>query len=186
MESRYANSRFVEGCRDVTGIWKVFIPSFKIDEGKLSKIQYRPATIQSFYPNEILISYLFNSRTTEDSTTRLIKKLKHQSYEKVSQLSLRKGFIFEHHHTIFDMCQSILLRSQGRRYQYLSLDPEQAINSEEQKDLAIEKLLKFSELMLEEFDQENLDKSEYKKSGFMGLLPFEVKNNHYVIVSYDP
>lgn len=68
----------------------------------------------------------------------------------------------------------IPVRKNGRRYEYLQLDPEQCINDEKMKNNIAQKWLDFSELMTREFIPEVLEKNEFKPTALMGLLPMEV------------
>lgn len=68
----------------------------------------------------------------------------------------------------------ILVRKNGRRYEYLQLDPEECINDEKMKNNIAQKWLDFSELMTREFIPEVLEKNEFKPTALMGLLPMEV------------
>jgi len=77
-------------------------------------------------------------------------------------------------HTIVMYFLYILVRKNGRRYEYLQLDPDQCINDEKMKNDIAQKWLDFSELMMREYIPEVLEKNEFKPTALMGLLPMEV------------
>lgn len=65
-------------------------------------------------------------------------------------------------------------RNNGRIYEYLQLDPDNSIITEEQKTLACEKLLKLMDLIEKEYDLIKLTETKFKKSPLMALVPMEV------------
>ena len=121
MVSRYANNNFViTNNIDVSNMVSVLIPSFVIEkngeQASLSKIEYRPATLQVYLrsvynkviyfittyvqslnqnickyvkANEYLVAALFNGREVEDTMKSLEEKLKQTSYTELSQLCLK-------------------------------------------------------------------------------------------------
>ena len=105
---------------------------------------------------------------------KLKEKTKSMTYKTVSQLSIRQGqhkneSPYQHLFPLY-----ILVRRNGRRYQYLKLNPELCLEDEEMKENVAMKWLEFSEQVLKEFLPEILEKNKYAETAFMGLCPFEV------------
>ena len=67
-------------------------------------------------------------------------------------------------------------RKNAAKPQFFNLKPETIIETEVEKNQAMQKLLALSEEILKEFDIQNLIKNKFKQSRIGGLNPFEVND----------